>query len=131
MEMKWEGLADDADKIAQLLNIHGLFDQNVNKHMFKNIVKKACSVASNEQLTSDISKYKKMSALRSEVSKGNQYFHKETIQNARMLFRFRVELFAAKMNFKYDHQYKSENYLCDSCETQTDENIHVLFCPAY
>ena len=53
---------------------------------------------------------KKMSALKDEISKGNTYFFKETIQNARTLFRFRVELFEAKENFK--NKYKKMRDFC-------------------
>ena len=69
-----------------------------------------------------------MSALRDEISKGNSYFFCETLQNVRILFRYRVELYESKMNFK--NKYKG-NYLCDSCESESDVYSHVLYCPAY
>ena len=72
-----------------------------------------------------------MKALRDEIVKGNEYFFTENLQNVRTIFRFRMELFEAKLNFKNKHEYKSEMYLCDSCESETDENTHVLFCQAY
>ena len=70
-----------------------------------------------------------MSAIRDEISKGNSYFFEETLENARILFRYRVELYEAKLNFK--NKYKTEGYQCDSCESESESNIHVLFCPAY
>ena len=42
-----------------------------------------------------------------------------------------MELFEAKLNFKQKPEYKHEKYLCDSCESEIDENTHVLFCHAY
>ena len=72
-----------------------------------------------------------MSALRNEVSKGNEYFYSETLKNARTIFGFQVEIFEAKMNFKQKSEYKKEKYLCDSCESEIDVNTHVLFCPSY
>ena len=73
-----------------------------------------------------------MAALRDEVQKGNSYFFTESLQNARTIFRFRVELFEAKLNFRNKQEYKSQgNYLCDSCESESDNNTHVLFCPSY
>ena len=70
-----------------------------------------------------------MSVMRDEVKKGNAYFYSENLQNARNTFRFRVELFEAKNNFKQKAEYRKENYLCDSCESAVDLNTHVLFCP--
>ena len=72
-----------------------------------------------------------MSALRDEVTKGNEYFYCETLNNARTIFRFRVEIFEAKINFKHNPEYKNEKYLCDSCESEVDLNSHVLYCPSY
>ena len=72
-----------------------------------------------------------MSAIKDEIQKGNSYFFSESLQNVRTLFRFRVDLFESKMNFKNKVEYKSENYKCDSCETEIDDNTHVLYCYAY
>ena len=72
-----------------------------------------------------------MSAIRDEVKKGNSYFFKETLENVRTLFGFRVDLYESKMNFKNKPEYKAEKYLCDSCESETDVSTHVLFCPSY
>ena len=72
-----------------------------------------------------------MRALRDEVSKGNGYFFEESLYNARMLLRFRPEKFEAKKNVSHEPEFKKERYLCDSCETEVDENTHVLFCHSY
>ena len=72
-----------------------------------------------------------MEAIKDEIHKGNSYFFKETLSNVRILFRFRVDLYEAKMNFKHKPEYKAEKYLCDSCESEVDVNTHVLFCPSY
>ena len=75
-----------------------------------------------------------MSALRDEIVKGNGYFYNENLKNARILFRYRVELYEVKMNFKNKSEYKMDDrYLCDSCESESERetNTHVLFCPAY
>ena len=45
-----------------------------------------------------------MTALRDEIIKGNGYFYSETLKNARVLFRLRVELLKAKMSFKQKYQ---------------------------
>ena len=51
----------------------------------------------------------------------------------RTIFRYRVELFDAKINLKNNPKYKAEGYLCDSCESKTEkeDTRHILFCPAY
>ena len=72
-----------------------------------------------------------MSIMKNELEKKNQYFHSETVQNGRILFRFRCDLIEAKCNFKNKAEYKAEKFLCDSCETEQDENTHVLYCSSY
>ena len=105
-------------------------DNKVSKSQFKVLVKRACK-SKNEELKSQISTYKKMGAIRDELVKGNAYFFKESLNSARILFRFRVDLFEAKGNFKHKPDYVQERFLCDSCESERDENVHVLYCPAY
>ena len=96
----WPGQAQTAKQIMTELGITGLFDTAVSKSRFKGIVKKACQSRNNESLKEDISGYKKMKALRDEIVKGNEYFFTENLQNVRTIFRFRMELFEAKLNFK-------------------------------
>ena len=100
----WPGLCKQAPLISNELNIEGLFDHDVDKVQFKSLVQKACQSQNKAELKSQISSYKKMSALRDEIVKGNGYFYSETLQNARVLFRFRVELIEAKINFKQKYQ---------------------------
>ena len=123
----WPGQYQLAKDLCEELNISGLLDTEVSKSQFKQDVKKVCQLKNDQDLINQINSYKKMSVIRDDISKGNLYFYTETLQNARLLFRFRVELFEAKRNFK--NKYKSEGYNCDSCESES--NIHVLFCPAY
>ena len=127
----WHGLSKDAMAIAEELELKGLFDSHASKGQFKLRVKEACRRRNDEELEEEIKSYKKMKAMRDEVEKGNGYFYKESLSSARIIFRFRAELIEAKMNFKSKQEYRREGYLCDSCETEIDENTHVLFCPAF
>ena len=104
---------------------------NVTKAQFRKQVRESCRKVNDEELKQRISEYKKMKALKDEITKGNEYFFNQSLQNVRTLFRFRVELFPAKMNFKHNSEFKQEKYLCDSCQTQSDENTHVLYCESY
>ena len=61
----------------------------------------------------------------------NEVFCISSTLPVRTIFKFRVDLFEAKYNFKNKHEYKKENYMCDSCMSQIDHNTHVLYCPAY
>ena len=97
------------------MKISGLMDPSVNKRHFKLSVKKACEQMNANDLKEQMSSYKKMSAIRDEITKGNGYFYHENLQCVRTIFRFRVELFEAKINFKHKQEYKRENFLCDSC----------------
>ena len=128
---EWPGLVKVAVSICDELKVPGLLDSQINKNQFKASVKKACSRLNNEDLISQISTYKKMSAIQNEIQKGNGYFFAEALQTARNVFRFRVDLFEAKYNYKNKPEYKNEKYMCDSCMSQIDINTHVLHCPAY
>ena len=127
----WPGQSKVAKMICEELDISGLFDQNVNKKQFKSLVRRACKRKSEEELLTQIQSYKKMAAIKNEIQKGNSYFFTETLKNARTLFKFRVDLFESKMNYKNKPEYKAEKYLCDSCEREIDLSTHVLYCSSY
>ena len=129
LENGWPGLTVQAVRICEELGVNGLFDTSVSKSQFKILVRKMCKLKNEEQLKVQISTYKKMAALRDEIQKGNDYFYSESLNSARILFRYRVELFEAKSNFK--NKYQRDNMLCDSCESEICDNTHVLFCPSY
>ena len=131
MKNRWPGLVTQSEDIASEVKVEGLFDEGIQKLSFKRKVKEACTAANKIAIEHELSKYKKCSAMRNECMKGNSYFSNESIQNSRAIFRFRAELFEAKLNFKNKQIYKQEQYLCDSCESAVDENSHVLFCPSY
>ena len=121
----------NAEEIMGIIGIDGLFNKDISKVKFKKTVKEACERKNGEELKENISKYTKMKALRDEIVKGNEYFFKLSLHDVRNIFKFRMEMYHSKMNFKQNAEFNKENYLCDSCETQTDENIHVLFCSSY
>ena len=54
---------------------------------------------------------------------------KEDISNGRILFRHRSEMYESKGNYK--QRYKDTNLLCDSCESEVDDYLHVLYCSSY
>ena len=113
-------------------NITGVFDITESKKEFKKKVKDICTKENDKSLKQMISQYKKMKAMRDEIVKGNTYFFKESLRNIRTLFRFRVELFDAKGNFKNKKEVKEKgSLLCESCEKKVDENTHILYCSAY
>ena len=129
MSRKCPGLVKQASLCQNRLNLTGLFDPDISKNQLKTKTKEACQKANDFELKQQISNYKKMSALRDELVKGNSYFYKENISNVRTLFKFRVDHFEAKANFK--NKYKNDDMLCNSCESKIDLNMHVLYCPSY
>ena len=131
LENGWDGPSKDAITIQEMLGITGVFDPEVSKDQYKKTVKEACIKSNDEDLKIRISEYKKMGAFRDEIEKGNKYFFSESLENVRTLFKFRVDLFPAKRNFKENKEFKKENYMCDSCMTTSDENLHVLNCISY
>ena len=131
LENKWPGLAEEAIKAADILQLDGLMNQVINKNLFKRKVKSARQKANDNYFDEEILKFKKLRTLQDEVTKGNEYFFNESIENARVIYRFRTQMYEAKLNFKNKKEYKDEQYLCDSCEREVDQNSHVLFCPSY
>ena len=116
LENKWPGLGADAIAIANKLDVCGMLAKYVEMYTFKNHVKRLCDNANSDPINDDISKYKKLRKLHMEQTKGNSYFFNESLENARVLFCFRVEIYDAKYNFKNIKTYKDDNYLCDSCQ---------------
>ena len=70
----WSGLTSVASEICAEMKLSGLLDLNVNKKQFKLSVKRACTKRNYEDLKEQISTYKKMSAIKDEIVKGNGYF---------------------------------------------------------
>ena len=125
----WPGLVKQAKFCSDKLGLTGVFDQSITKKQLKSKIKEPCQNHNDAKLKQQIQTYKKMAALRDELKKDNTYFYRDHITNVRTLFRFRVDLFEAKANFK--NKYRNDTLLCDSCESKIDENTHVLHCPSY
>ena len=70
----WPGQVHLAKNLCEALNITGLLDPEVSRSQFKSEVKRACHMSNDQDLTNQIQSYKKMSAIRDEISKGNSYF---------------------------------------------------------
>ena len=128
---KWPGLITDAMEICEDLEINGLLDAEVPKKTFKRTVKTAIRTRNDEDVKEEMNKYKKMDILRKEKNKNNKYIEEETIPKARILYRYRCDMYDAKLNFKNNKDYKNDNYMCDSCESEQEDNLHVLHCPSY
>ena len=107
-----------AQKIAEQLHIGGLLNNSIGKKQFKCLVKAACREENDEYIVNEINKYKKMKIMREETTKNNNYFKTVSLQNGRALFKYRSEMYPAKLNYKNDAKFKKEKFLCDSCETE-------------
>ena len=118
-------------KISEKLDIPGLLDTQIQKNTFKRMLKTAIKEENESAVKDEMSKYKKMSIMRNEKEKKNAYIKEENIPNARILFKHRCDMYDSKLNFKGIKKYKEENYKCDSCEKEDDDNLHVLYCSSY
>ena len=101
------------------------------KKMFKRETKSKIKDKNDEEVKEAMKSYKKMNILRTEKTKKNEYIKQENISNARLIFRHRCDMFESKLNFKNNQAFKKDNYLCDSCESKQDDNLHVLYCESY
>ena len=113
------------------MNIKGLLDNSVPKSSFKRIVKSKLNDLNDEEIKCDMKKFKKMEIMRKEIAKKNNYIKMENIPHGRILFKHRSEMYKSKLNFKNNPTFKKERYLCDSCMSKEDDNLHVLFCDSY
>ena len=75
--------------------------------------------------------FKKMDLMRNEPKKKNDYIELENIPHGRILFKHRSNMYKSKLNFKNDPTFRMEGYLCNSCMSKEDDNLHVLFCDSY
>ena len=127
----WSGLVKEAIQISEDLKVEGLLDEKVSKKRLKNVIRTSVRDRNEDEISEEIKRYKKMTILREEKTKKNNYIKKENIPHARVVFRHRCEMFDSKLNLKNNYKYKEENYLCDSCESKQDDNLHVLYCDSY
>ena len=40
-------------------------------------------------------------------------------------------MYDSKKNFRHNPDYIKEEFICDSCMTEVDENTHVMYCESY
>ena len=125
----WPGLSKEAENIANDLDIDGLYDGHISKKEFKRKVRDAIEKCNDAEIKKDMESYKKMKIMEEETNKNNKFIKKEDISNGRILFRHRSEMYESKGNYK--QRYKDTNLLCDSCESEVDDYLHVLYCSSY
>ena len=113
------------------MEIEGLLDNSVPKSSFKRIVKSKLNDMNDEEIKSEMNNFKKMDLMRKEPKKKNDYIKKENIPHGRILFKHRRNMYKSKLNLKNDPTFRKEGYLCDSCMSKEDDNLHVLFCDSY
>ena len=127
----WGGLVKEAKDLCERYDISGLLDSDTSKKEFKQQMKRAFKTINDAELKSDMNSYKKMEEMRNENVKKNEYIYNENIYNARMVFKYRSQMFDSKENFKGNSASRVEKLLCDSCETEQDDYTHVLYCNSY
>ena len=125
----WPGLVKEAQTIAEELELEGLLDDSISMKNWKKITKSECKKRNDKFLTDQLKSYKKLDALKQNPK--NSYFKNLPLAEVRALFKYRCEMFDDKYNFKNNNKYKLEKYICDSCLTETDTNLHVMECEAY
>ena len=130
LENNWPGLVDEAKEAAKLLQVsfNDVLNEDISKDSFKRMVKKKAKIYNASALKEQMSSYKKLNQIINENPEEVKYFMTEPVFSARQIFRHKCEMFEAKMNFK--QKYKN-NYKCDSCQSEVDENTHVLHCESY
>ena len=63
--------------------------------------------------------------------KRNEYFKEKSLEDTRMLFRIRTRMVDLKANFKNNHAFRKDNWLCEGCRREVETNSHVMSCQAY
>ena len=79
----------------------------------------------------EIEKYSKLQEMKQEEIGMKEYLKEMKLEEARTLFKFRSKMMEAKFNFKHKTEYTQENWMCDSCESMIDSNLHVTWCSSY
>ena len=105
VENGWNGLVKDAVAVSDSVRVHGLLDGAVTKKAFKKSVKTVLKQRHDEEVKQEINKYKKMTILRNEKEKDNKYIKEENIPSARVLYKYRCDMYDSKMNFKNNIEY--------------------------
>ena len=125
----WPGLVKQAKFCSDKLGLTGVFDQSITKKQLKSKIKEPCQNHNDAELKQQIQTYKKMAALRDELKKDNTYFYRDHITNVRTLFRFRVDLFEAKANFK--NKYRNEPNVITATPIFQNKTRGLQLCPVF
>ena len=126
------GLVQEFHDIAKQINLlDELKDKEMSKLEFKNCVKKEIDKHNENTLRTEMKKMAKLEERWDEPYERKDYFKNLTVDQIRTKFRLNTRMTEAKFNFKNDHNYRKELWLCDSCEKAIESQSHLLWCPAY
>ena len=96
----WQGLAKEATKICQDLELPNIIQERIGKIKWESLVKKAVKEKHEEELKEEVDSKTKLAEIKYEDMKRKEYFHRKSLEDTRLLFRIRTRMVDLKANFK-------------------------------
>ena len=131
-EQKWPGLAEEAARICEELNVEDVNETNIPKKDFKTIVIEACKQLDEKKLRVAAEGKEKCSKIMRGKYGKKKYFEQKKIKDVRKVFQAKVSMLPFAGNFKKDRRFAKTQWLC-RCLEEKEEERHILGgkCPVY
>ena len=130
IKMKFPGLSKECWEIAHKMGIYfELQNKNISYNEFKAIAKSKIKIYNETILKNEMKDLKKIKEYVNDNFDKQAYFTELNTTEARTKFRIRTKMIDTKFNFKNKKSYRNELWLCDSCKTSIETQIHLLLCP--
>ena len=140
-ERNLPGLVSECHKVLSEAGINNV--ESYTKPQWKGLVKRLCKKLNEDDLLSQIKKYKKLdyNELKLEHCDIKKYMSSLNLFDARLRFKIRSNMTPTiQMNFKNDANFKANLWSCTGCDRRNDDShapinldtqAHVLVCEGY
>ena len=128
----WPGLAQEAGKICEKLDIESCDVTSLSKDQFRKYVTQACHVKNEERLRDQAEGKQKCDRMRGEDYMKKSYVSDTKIEDVRNMYRTRYGLLAFAGNYSHAKKFEKTNFMC-RCEEAREEERHIMStdCPVY
>ena len=112
----WPGLAQEAGKICEKLDIESCDVTSLSKDQFRKYVTQACHVKNEERLRDQAEGKQKCDRIGGEDYMKKSYVSDTKIEDVRNMYRTRYGLLAFAGNYSYAKKFEKTNFMCRSID---------------
>ena len=128
----WPGLAKEAEKLCEQLELEDVNKTELTKKMFTKEVDDACKSMENVRMKDETSEMQKMRRIRDEDWGLKDYVKNGSLYSVRSTWEVRSYMLDVAGNYSHHHKYESSGWLCQACSLQIREDQdHLSQCKGY